>query len=254
MEKRMRLVPPRAADSRYVYLPFDVPTGTVAVTIELAYDRAGGANAIDLGLFDARFSGSPLDQRGFRGWSGGRRKRVTIAQDRATPSCLPGPIQAGTWRVILGLYRIALEGVEVTLRFTTEQKTSVSAATAPIAVARSDDATVTLLAPRSASSPTNGASAMPAARAPQRASLPPSRGKSSGWFRGDLHLHTVHSDGDWAIEELVTRAQSTGLDFIAITDHNTLTSSPRRAAGGFSEVIRACARFIGRCSAQPYQL
>lgn len=218
VERRVRIAQPRAADSRYVYVPFDVPAGTIAVTVELDYDHAGGANTIDLGIFDARFSGSPLDQRGFRGWSGGRRNQVTITPDRATPGYVPGPIQAGTWRVILGLYRVAPEGVEVVLRFTTERETS-----APAAFARSGDATVTLLAPRSASSPTHGASAMPAARAPQRASLPPSSEKSSGWFRGDLHMHTVHSDGDWTIEELTQRARSAGLDFIAITDHNTMS-------------------------------
>jgi len=33
-----------------------------------------------------------------------------------------------------------------------------------------------------------------------------------------------------------------------------LTSSPRHAAGGFPEVLRACARFIGCCPAQPQRV
>jgi hypothetical protein len=34
-------------------------------------------------------------------------------------------------------------------------------------------------------------------------------------------MHTVHSDGDWTITELISSALSAGLDFISITDHNT---------------------------------
>ncbi len=34
-------------------------------------------------------------------------------------------------------------------------------------------------------------------------------------------MHTVHSDGDWTIPELISSARDTGLDFIVITDHNT---------------------------------
>jgi DNA-binding NarL/FixJ family response regulator len=34
-------------------------------------------------------------------------------------------------------------------------------------------------------------------------------------------MHTVHSDGNWTIAELFSAARNTGLDFIAITDHNT---------------------------------
>ena len=41
------------------------------------------------------------------------------------------------------------------------------------------------------------------------------------WWRGDLHMHTVHSDGNWTIPEQISSALNSGLDFISITDHNT---------------------------------
>jgi predicted metal-dependent phosphoesterase TrpH len=47
--------------------------------------------------------------------------------------------------------------------------------------------------------------------------------KPDGWYRGELHCHTYHSDGDSAPLELVRAAQALGLDFLAITDHNTLS-------------------------------
>lgn len=48
--------------------------------------------------------------------------------------------------------------------------------------------------------------------------------RSTGrWYKGDLHAHTVHSDASWAARELAESARNYGLDFIALTDHNTVT-------------------------------
>jgi hypothetical protein len=41
-----------------------------------------------------------------------------------------------------------------------------------------------------------------------------------GWVRGDLHCHSVHSDGDSTPEALLAMARSLGFDFLGITDHN----------------------------------
>jgi hypothetical protein len=44
-------------------------------------------------------------------------------------------------------------------------------------------------------------------------------------LKGDLHTHTVASDGVLTIEELSWRAKRHSLDFLAITDHNQASSS-----------------------------
>ena len=44
---------------------------------------------------------------------------------------------------------------------------------------------------------------------------------------GDLHCHTTLSDGSLGIEEVIVQAKRMGLDFLAITDHDTLSSSSR---------------------------
>ena len=36
-----------------------------------------------------------------------------------------------------------------------------------------------------------------------------------------MHMHTVHSDGDWTVPGLAAAASDAGLDFIFVTDHNT---------------------------------
>lgn len=38
----------------------------------------------------------------------------------------------------------------------------------------------------------------------------------------DLHLHTVHSDGTDTVKELLENAENKKLDFISITDHNSV--------------------------------
>jgi hypothetical protein len=42
------------------------------------------------------------------------------------------------------------------------------------------------------------------------------------WYRGDLHGHTMHSDGHWGIDGLLDFARRHQLDFVTLTDHNTI--------------------------------
>ena len=46
-------------------------------------------------------------------------------------------------------------------------------------------------------------------------------------MKGDLHCHTTLSDGSMGIEEVILQAKRMELDYLAITDHDTLSSSNR---------------------------
>jgi len=138
---------------------------------------------IDLGAFDPRVTDYP-SQQGFRGWSGGARDRFFIALDDATPGYVHGEIPPGRWQVVLGLYKVPPQGATVTL--------TVSL----------DDA--------------------PRPLVPQPVRTRPVR-KGAGWYRGDLHCHTWHSDAKGPPELLHAAAQQAGLDFLAVADHNTIT-------------------------------
>jgi hypothetical protein len=138
---------------------------------------------IDLGAFDPRDTGYPTAV-GFRGWSGGARDHFFIATDDATPGYIHGEIQPGRWNIILGLYRVPEAGCDVTV--TVEL-----------------DSTSRKLEPQ------------PARTFPVR--------KQAGWYRGDLHCHTYHSDAKGSPELLHQAAKQAGLDFLAIADHNTIT-------------------------------
>ncbi|MBJ3784542.1 CehA/McbA family metallohydrolase [Devosia sediminis] len=138
---------------------------------------------IDLGAFDPRDSGYPTTE-GFRGWSGGARDSYFIATDDATPGYVHGDIQPGTWNVILGLYKVPEAGADVT-----------------VTIALDDT---------------------PRKLEPQPARTFPVR-HQAGWYKGDLHCHTYHSDARGAPELLHAAAKQAGLDFLAIADHNTTT-------------------------------
>jgi hypothetical protein len=167
---------------RYQYVPIEVPEGTSRLTVEYRYDRAEGANVIDLGLFEP--GTLDLVTARERGWSGSERSSVTVAPGFATPGYWPGPLPAGRWNVQLGLYKVAPAGVDVALMV----ETLHDAATQCVP---------------------------PSPPAPQ-----PVSSTGPKWYAGGLHLHTVHSDGGVTAAELARRARAAGLDFIAITDHN----------------------------------
>src|SRR5207253_2695236 len=41
------------------------------------------------------------------------------------------------------------------------------------------------------------------------------------WLKGDLHVHSQHSDAKWSMDDLVRYVERNHLDFIAVADHNT---------------------------------
>ena len=49
---------------------------------------------------------------------------------------------------------------------------------------------------------------------------------------GDLHCHTRLSDGSMNIDDVVFYAKRAGLDFLAITDHDTMAGCTRAAIVG----------------------
>lgn len=166
----------------YIELPFDVPADTDRITIEFDYER-NDRTTIDLGLID------PLR---LRGWSGGNKSRFTLSETDATPSYLPGPLPEGRWRLLLGVPNIR-EGVTTAYQ-----------------------AKIYFDYGREAFS-------QPFAEEPLRS--------EAAWYRGDLHTHTGHSDGSCAslggerrpcaLFNTVAVAQARGLDFVAITEHNS---------------------------------
>jgi hypothetical protein len=193
----------------YIELPFDVPAGVARVTIESSYTEREQHTTIDLGLFDGER---------FRGWSGGNKASFTLSVSDATPSYLPGPIRPGRWKLILGVPNIR-EGVR-------------SEYVANVYFGRATDAP-----------PASTFNQSPLRNTP-------------AWYRGDLHMHDAHSDGTCLSQSgrkvpcplyrTVESAARRGLDFIAISDHNTIShfDDMRELQPYFDKVLLIPAREI----------
>lgn len=134
-----------------------------------------------------------MDPVRFRGWSGGNKKTFFVSTEAATPSYLPGPLPPGQWTLLLGV-----PNARPSSRATYEAKIWFQRTPAPLP-----------------------------------AMLP--KATTPGWYRGDLHMHTAHSDGGCSngdtprapcpVYRTVLAAQAAGLDFIAVTDHNTTSQA-----------------------------
>jgi hypothetical protein len=169
---------------RILSIPFEVPPGTIRISMRFAYTQQSQHTALDMGL---------MGPTGLRGWSGGDKEGFTLALSDATPSYLPGPIQPGHWTLLLGVPNIR---PGVVSQFSSEVYFDRS----------SQDETADPLVRQSLRS-------------------------GPAWYRGDLHMHTAHSDGfcksqagrdvSCPLFRSVEAATARGLDFIAVTDHNT---------------------------------
>lgn len=189
----------RADFQRYRRVPFTVPRGTTRIVVTFDRDQREAKTVIDLGI---------EDMHGFRGASGGKKADFTIGESDATPSYLPGRIDAGRWHLVLAMPNIR---VGITARW---------------------QAKLWFL------------------KAGEVDTLPsPVIDRGPGWYRGDLHLHTAHSDGSCASQsgkrvpcplfKTLETAATRGLDFVAITEHNTTSAhaAMREAAPYFDRLL-----------------
>lgn len=172
-----------AAGGDYAEAAFDVPAGTTEIRISHA--DGSDTDILDWGVW------SPS---GFRGWGGGLTEDAVIGVDDASRGYLPGPIAAGTWRVMIGKALLDADGgnyaIDVTCNTTQTLPAQPRAAFAPL-VARSE----------------------------------------RRWYRGDFHVHSRESgDSQATLDQITQLARERGIDFVNLSDHNTVSQHALAAA------------------------
>lgn len=184
--ERLHLTGDDQIAQRYHEVPVDV-TGGSSLEVEISYDTHRAV--VDLGC---------EGPGGWRGWSGAARRRFVITAGAATPGYLPGELEAGRWTVVLGLHKVPAEGIEVNVQIRSPAVTEPE--------------------PEPVAGPVPG---------PARGSTRPLPAPAGmRWYAGDFHAHTLHSDGSESISQLAARGVGAGLDFVAVTDHNTVSHHP----------------------------
>lgn len=164
-------------EGSYFNLPFPMPPDTETLTISYEYERFRNdndwesdsdfdsqheVNIVDLGLIAP--DGTQV------GFTGSDKSEFNLSATSATPGYKPCALVEGEWRIMVGAYHIAPEGVRVTYELTCTEK-------------------------------------------------------HLRLLKGDLHTHTLASDGVLTAEELGRHALRHGLDFVAITDHNYFSTA-----------------------------
>jgi len=172
---------------RHIPHTFNLPAGASRLEIRFICEPAhshGLDNMLTLSLFDPR---------GFRGarHRGGARHELLIDANAATPGYVAGTLPAGEWTVQIDTHRI-MPGAA--LRYSLEINIGFE--------------------------PINNAAPIVSRGSPGAAVR-----TEPGWYCGDLHSHTNHSDaGDRSVTQLIEAARTVGLDFLFVTDHNTIAS------------------------------
>lgn len=122
----------------------------------------------------------------FRGWGGGNSEPAVIGVRAASRSYLAGPIPTGMWQVLIGKAQISQRPAKYRLEI--DARTTVS-------LPAQDRQSYTPAAPLET---------------------------NARWYSGDLHVHSIESgDARPGLDEIGTFARSRGLDFVALSDHNT---------------------------------
>lgn len=179
---------------------FRVPAGVQLLEVRFSYAPVVAQsglphNELSLSLFD------PLGCRGTR--HNNRQLNVLLGADAATPGFTAGPPLAGVWCAVIDVHRV-VPGCMVMYSL----EVRVADPAAPL--------------PGWADAPADAPRIMPALAPPGT----PGGNRGPGWYRGDLHAHSLHSDAGWDIPDLLAAARTEGLDFVSLTDHNTVSGLP----------------------------
>ncbi len=170
---------------------FDLPAGVTSLSIHFTYAPGKVSSGINM------LTLTVLDPNGFRGAGhrhapdvdGLKTQHVDISLNAATPGYLPGALPMGMWTVEIDAHSILPDApVSYTINVTAHHDSAVQGAEAVTHAAQK-----------------------PVATAKQR----------PGWYRGDLHAHTTHSDATWDVATFADFMRACGLDFATLSDHNT---------------------------------
>ena len=56
-------------------------------------------------------------------------------------------------------------------------------------------------------------------------------------YIGALHIHSVYSDGTGTVDEIINYAREVGLDYLILTDHNTVKALKEGYEGWYGDTL-----------------
>jgi hypothetical protein len=204
----------------FIEIPFVVKNGTNILLIEFTYEGEGCR--LMIGLIDSTNS--------LRGWCsrGDKKYTVFISRNSASLGYIPGDIVEGMWRVFVRLDNVPKYGCIYTLKVVGYNTKLSNMDFDNLGKVVSNLAKILDLQKFLKEYPEFflvHVFPYPCREHLESREKNTQERSSSRWYRGDLHIHTVHSDGRFTVCEVIDLARSKGLDFIALTDHNTVAQN-----------------------------
>lgn len=207
----------RSAHQAHLRYEFYVPKGATALTIYFNYGPFTEENPDELKEVFKR-DGVPVellkkdeafrnlltlsvnDAQTFRGahhWFNGAQT-IEINDQQASDGFVSGPVVEGNWQVIISCHGIFSPFVEGDIRVEAQLEEAVKPYREnPLYIKETEWI---------------------------RKNRQREMAKTLTFKRMELHAHTIHSDAQQTTEELVTEAVKQGMDWVAVTDHNTITA------------------------------
>jgi hypothetical protein len=116
-------------EGTYFTLPFSMPVDTESMTLTYQYaSHTEKEKTIEAGSFVAKLQTSIIDLGLIApdgrqvGASGSNKTEIYISENYATPGYKACALVPGEWQIIIGAYKIAAEGVEVTYTISFSKK------------------------------------------------------------------------------------------------------------------------------------
>jgi len=180
-----------------LYLPFNLPNGIQR--LEARFIEGSPDTKLGLGLFGP--GGAKFQMSDFRGITGEERREIFVQRDAATPGFTAGDLPSGEWQIAVPNFLNFGGTAFVEVKMFSQN-----------GIVDADIVNLTK---------------------PATEPVPEMVIDQPGWYKGDLHVHTVYSSDAFSSGSAKTprdaaeAAKANGLDFIALTDHNVTVQNRR---------------------------
>ena len=181
----------------YISHPFEVSPGSTRIDIDFAY---APEQTGQYGNYLTLSLFDPHQERG-TGMRHQARQHIFLSAAEATPGYSVGPLPAGEWNALVNVH-VVNPGVPV--RYTLDIHVGFDPLPHTLPVEW-----------------------LPGSTAP----------RGAGWYRGDLHAHSLHSDASWDVGDLVNYARAHDLDFTTLTDHNIVSGLKQMASYSADDLL-----------------
>lgn len=175
-------------NKKYIRYFFNVPKNVSILEITFSYNNLFSEEKPDLCVFSI----AVFDPKGFRGHRMKPSAKGDVildfwtSKEKASFGALPGDITPGQWFVQIDIRSLTSKtNYELKIFYELDDK---SKTTTDLNIIKNDVIS-----------------------------------DKKGWYKGELHAHSAESDGKLTAEEVVNAAAAYGLDFISLSDHNTIS-------------------------------